>query len=424
MAESIGKRFKSAWNAFRAEEKPREEKIVEETYDGYATSTRPDRTRYRPSNEGTIINSLYTRIAIDVSSIPLRHSKVDKNGNYLETQDSKLQYIFDVEANLDQTGRALIQDLVMTMFDEGVAAVVPVDTMGDPYIGDSYDILTMRVGRIVQWYPSKVRVSLYNEKKGIREEVTVPKHMVAIIENPLYAVMNQPNSILKRLIRKLSILDQVDEQSGSGKLDLIMQLPYAIKGETKKEMADKRRADLELQLKDSKYGIGYIDATEKITQLNRPVENNLLKTIEYLTTTLYSQLGLTTAVFDGTADEKVMLNYFSRTVEPILNAIVGEFRRKFLSKNALTRGQDITFHRDVFKLVPVSTLAELADKFTRNAILSSNEVRGIIGYVASEEPEADTLRNKNLNLDQNVAPGEEMIPEDGEEYIEEEEVDA
>lgn len=424
MAESIGSRIKSAWNAFRSEEKPRKENIVDETYNGYATSIRPDRTRYRPSNEGTIINSLYTRIAIDVSSIPLRHSEVDKNGNYIATKESKLQYIFDVEANLDQTGRAMIQDVVMTMFDEGVVAVVPVDTLGDPYMGDSYDILTMRVGRIVQWYPTKVRVSLYNEKKGIREEVTVPKHMVAIIENPLYAVMNQPNSILRRLIKKLVLLDQIEEQAGAGKLDILMQLPYAIKSESRKKIADDRRAELELQLKDSKYGIGYIDSTEKVTQLNRPIENNLLKTIEYLTTTLYSQLGLTTSVFDGTADEKVMLNYFSRTVEPILNAIVGEFRRKFLSKNALTRGQDITFHRDVFKLVPVSTLAELADKFTRNAILSSNEVRGIIGYVASEEPEADTLRNKNLNLDQNVAPGEELPPEGEEEYIEEEEVDA
>lgn len=395
MPEPLSTRLKHAWNAFRNRDPTQ---VPSERRDmGYGSYTRQDRVRMHVTNERSVIISVYNRIAIDVSAVNIQHVRLDENGRFVETINSGLNEILTSEANIDQSNRAFIQDMVMSMFDEGVVAVVPVDTTIDPKISGSFDIQTMRTARIVSWFPKHVRVRLYNENKGIQEELTLPKSQVAIIENPLYSVMNEPNSTLKRLLKKLSILDAIDEQSGSGKLDLIIQLPYVIKTEARRQEAEKRRKDIEVQLSGSTYGIAYTDGTERITQLNRPAENNLMKQIEYLTKMLYSQLGLTESVFDGTADEKTMLNYNNRTIVPILSAIISEFKRKFLTKTARTQRQSIEYFRDAFSLVPVTELANIADKFTRNEILSSNEVRSVIGYKPSKDPAADELRNKNLN---------------------------
>lgn len=391
MELSIGSRFKNAWNAF-SNKNPTSSN---NGYGGYYY--RPDRVRLTTRNERSIITSVFNRIAIDVAAIDINHCQLDEDGRFQSIISSSLNECLTVEANLDQTGRNLIQDAVMSMFDEGCVAIVPVDTTFNPKDTNSYDILSLRVGKIVTWYPTQVRVEVYNERKGLKEEVTLDKSDVAIIENPLYAIMNEPNSTLQRLIRKLVLLDSIDEQSGSGKLDLIIQLPYIVKSPARKAQAEQRRKDIENQLAGSKYGIAYTDGTEKITQLNRPVENNLMKQIEYLTSMLYSQLGITQAVLDGTADEKTMLNYYSRTVEPIVSSIVDEMIRKFITKKARTQGKTILFFRDPFKLVPVNQIAEIADKFTRNEILTSNEIRQVIGRKPSDDPKADMLINSNLN---------------------------
>lgn len=368
---------------------------------GYVSTTQSDRIFLRFQNERSIVAGIYNRIAMDVASIDIRHVKLDGLGRYKETIDDSLNQCLTLEPNMDQTSRQFFQNLVLSMFDEGVVAVVPVDTSVNPVYNDSYDIYTMRIGRIIEWYPEFVKVKLYNDRKGVHEEVVLPKKMVAIIENPFYAIMNDRNSILQRLIRKMNLLDAIDEQSGSGKLDLIIQLPYIVRSELKKQQAEERRRGIEDQLANSKYGVAYIDGTERVTQLNRPVENNLLNQIEYLTTMLYSQLGMTKEIFEGTADEQTSLNYQNRTIEPILTSIVEEFRRKFLTKTARSQGQSIMYFNDPFKLVPVQKLAEIADKLTRNEILSSNELRSIIGYKPVDDPRAEELRNKNLNMDRN-----------------------
>ena len=392
MEMDIGSRLKHAWNAFMNRDP------TEVDYDiGPAYYYRPDRPRLTRGNERSIVTAVYNRIALDVSDIDIRHVRLDENGRYIEDIDSGLNNCLTVEANIDQTGKAFIQDVVMSMLDEGCVAIVPVDTTLNPKVTGSYDINSMRTGKIVQWYPQHVKVNLYNDKTGRKEEVTLPKSMVAIIENPLYAVMNEPNSTLQRLIRKLNLLDYVDEQTGAGKLDLIIQLPYVIKSNARRQQAEDRRADIERQLKDSKYGIAYTDGTERITQLNRPVENNLMKQIEYLTSMLYSQLGINQTVLDGTADEKTMLNYTNRSIGPIISAIVDEMKRKFLTKTARSQMQSIRYFKDPFKLVPVNEIAEISDKLTRNEIASSNEIRQIIGWKPSQDPAADELRNKNLN---------------------------
>ena len=389
---SLKDRLTHAWNAF----------INKDSFysidHGRSNYTRPDRVRFTGGNEGSIIGSIYNQIAIDVSSININHVRLDDNERFLEKIDSSLNEILTVSANIDQTGRALIQDVVMSMFDEGCVAVVPVDTSLDPKIVGSYEINSLRTGKILEWYPKHVKVRLYNERVGDHEDIIIDKNTVAIIENPLYAVMNEYNSTLKRLVRKLNLLDAIDEQSGSGKLDLIIKLPYLIKSEARKAQAQKRRLEIEEQLSGSKYGIAYVDGTENITQLNRPVENNLLSQITYLTSMLHSQLGLTETIFNGTADEKTMLNYYNRTIEPILSSIVDEFRRKFLTKTARTQKQTIMYFRNPFKLVPVENLAEIADKFSRNEILSSNEFRAIIGYTPSKDKSANELRNKNMPI--------------------------
>lgn len=400
MAEPFTTRLKNAWNTF-IDGQQKEFKQVDL---GSGYGIRPDRVRMNISNERSIVNSIYTRIAIDVAAVSIFHARLDNNSRYLETIDSGLNNCLTLEANVDQSGRDFIQDVVMSMFDEGVVAVVPVDTTVDPKVSSSFDIKTMRTGRIVSWYPRHVRVQVYNDRKGIKEEVTLPKEAVAIIPNPLYAVMNEPNSTLKRLIHKLNLLDTVDEQTSSGKLDLIIQLPYVIKSEARRQQAEDRRKDIEMQLKGSKYGIAYTDATERITQLNRPAENNLMNQVTYLTQMLYGQLGLTEEIFKGNADERTMLNYYNRTIEPILSTIVDAMRRTFLTKTARTQLQSIIFVRDPFRLVPISDIAEIADKFTRNEILSSNDVRAIIGWKPSSDPKADELRNKNLNSTEADAP--------------------
>ena len=388
---TITSRLKHAWNVF-----VNGEPAHSNSY-GTGAYTRPDRMRFRYINERSMIIPIFNRIALDVSSIKIQHVRLDENRQYKETIDSGLNYILTTEANLDQNYISFIQDIVMSMFDEGVVAVVPVETKVDLKNGNAFDILTMRVGKIIQWFPEHVKVNLYDERVGKHKDVIVPKRSVAIIENPLYSVMNEPNSTLKRLIKKLAILDAIDEQSGAGKLDIIIQLPYVIKSEARKAQAETRRKDIEMQLAGSKYGIAYTDATEKITQLNRPAENNLMKQIEYLYNMLFNQLGLTEAVFNGTADEKEMLNYYNRTINPILKAITAEFRRTFLTKTARTQGQDIMFFKDLFSLMGASDIADAGDKFTRNEILSSNEIRGILGMKPSSDPKADELRNKNLN---------------------------
>jgi hypothetical protein len=412
-ARTLSERLQHAWNAFRNRDPASGTIWYPEP--GYSYNIRPDRVRYSTGNERSIIASIYTRIALDASTMELAHVRLDQNGRYKETMPSGLNECLTIEANIDQTGRNLLSDIVISMFDEGSVAVVPVDTTLDPSVSGSYEIHTLRTGKILQWYPSHVRVRVYNEKTGQKEELILPKKMVAIIENPLYSVMNEPNSTLKRLIHKLNLLDAIDEQSGSGKLDLIIQLPYTIKSEAKREQAENRRKDIEVQLAGSKYGIAYADATEKITQLNRPAENNLMKQIEYLTSMLYSQLGITDTILNGSANEETMLNYYNRTIEPLLTAIVEEMRRKFLTKTARTQQQTIMFFRNPFKLVPISQLAEIADKMTRNEILSSNEIRAIMGYKPSDDPKADKLLNKNLNqveAEANVDEGYSEEPED------------
>lgn len=395
MELTLTSRVKKAWNAFVNNRDPT---VYNTQYSnvGMGYVYRPDRVRFSRGNERSIVTSVYNRIAMDVASIAIKHCRIDKGGRYIEDIRSGLNDCLTVEANIDQTGRSFIQDVVMSMFDEGAVAIVPVDTSVDPRKTNSYDILSMRTGKILEWYPAHVKVKVYNDRTGQKEDITLPKRSVAIVENPLYAVINEPNSTMQRLIRKLNILDAIDEQSGSGKLDLIIQLPYVIKSEARQQQAEKRRKDIEDQLKGP-YGIAYTDGTEKITQLNRPVENNLMKQIEYLMNQLYSQIGMTPSVLDGTADERAMLNYNNRTVEPIVSAIVDAMKRSFLSKTARTQGQTIMFFRDHFKLVPVSNIADIADKFTRNEILSSNELRQIIGMKPSDDPKADELRNANLN---------------------------
>lgn len=389
----IGDRLQHAWNAFFYNDNTY---VNPQNLGGFSTF-RPDRVHFSRGVEKSIVTSVYNRIALDATSIAIKHVRLDDNGRFLEEMDSGLQNCLNVEANIDQTGRAFLQDVVMSMLDEGCVAIVPVDTTIDPAKSGSYEINTLRTGKILEWYPAHVRVRVYNDQKGIHEEVTLPKSMVGIIENPLYAVINEPNSTMQRLIRKLSLLDVVDEQTSSGKLDLIIQLPYVIKTDARKKQADERRKDIEMQLAGSKYGIAYTDGTEKITQLNRPAENNLMKQVEYLTDMLYSQLGLTQSIMDGSANDKTMLNYYNRTIEPILAAIVDEIKRKFLTKTARTQGQTIMYFRDPFKLVPVSDIAEIADKFTRNEIMTSNEIRQIVGMKPADDPSADELRNKNLN---------------------------
>ena len=392
MADNFIGRLQHAWNAFRNRDPTGHQY-------GYGPSygSRPDRTRMRFGNERSIVSSIYTRIGIDVAAVSIQHVRIDQNGRYSERIPSNLDECLSVQANIDQSGRAFIQDIAMSMFDEGVVAVVPVDTTLNPNEYGSFDIQSLRVGKILEWYPRHVRVQLYNDREGRRDEVILEKRFVAIIENPLYAVMNEPNSTLKRLIHKLNLLDSIDEQSGSGKLDLIIQLPYVIKTPARREQAEQRRKDIEMQLAGSKYGIAYTDGSEKVTQLNRPAENNLMSQIEYLTSMLYSQLGITENVFNGTAEEAEMLNYYNRTIEPVLAAITDGMNRTFLTKTARTQGQKIIYLREPFKLVPVNNLAEIVDKFTRNEILTSNEIRAMIGYKPVEDPKADELRNSNLS---------------------------
>lgn len=399
---SLRDRLQHGWNAFlnRDKEMPYSFGNVAQN----STSFRPDRVRLTLGNERSIITSVYNRIAIDVASVAIRHVRLDANGRYLEDIDSNLNEVLNVSANVDQTGRALIQDIVMSLFDEGSIAIVATDLTLDPKKGSSWDVQSLRTGKILEWMPTKVRVRVFNEAKGIKEDILVEKKNTAIIENPLYAVMNEPNSTLQRLIRKLNLLDSIDEQSGSGKLDLIIQLPYIIKTPARKAQAEERRKDIEMQLTGSKYGIAYTDGTEKVVQLNRPVENNLMGQITYLTSTLYSQLGMAESIFDGTADERTMLNYFNRTIEPLLSAITDELKRTFLTRTARTQGQSIMFFRDPFKLVPMDQLSESADKFTRNEIVSSNEFRSFLGMKPSKDPKADELRNKNLNVPDTQQP--------------------
>lgn len=398
MGMSFGSRLKHAWNAFTGTDYT----TYQDVGPGY--SSRPDRIRLTRGNERSIITSVYNRIALDVAALNVQHIRLDENGRFLSVIQDGLNTCLTVEANIDQTARAFIQDIVVSMLDEGCVAIVPVDTTYDPSVTGSYDIQTMRVGKILDWYPQHVRVHLYNERTGTKENILVPKSTVAIVENPLYAVVNEPNSTMQRLIRKLNLLDVIDEQSGSGKLDLIIQLPYVIKTEARRQQAENRRKDIEAQLSGTKYGIAYADGTERITQLNRSVNNNLMSQIEYLTSMLYSQLGITQSILDGTADEKTMLNYNNRTIEPIISAIVDEMKRKFLTKTARSQSQSISFFRDPFKLVPVNDIAEIADKFTRNEIMTSNEIRQVIGMKPSDDPRADELRNKNLSAPSESEP--------------------
>lgn len=399
MDETFGSRLKNAWNVFMNKDPTLDFRNIGSSY-----SYRPDRPRLTRGNERSLVTSVYNRIAIDCSAIDIQHVRLDADGRFLEQIDSGLNSCLSLEANLDQTGRAFIQDAIMSMLDEGSVALVPVDTTTKPSNPGSFDIRSIRTGKVIEWYPAHVKVRVYNEMTGKKEEIVVSKRLVAIVENPLYAVMNEPNSTMQRLIRKLNLLDAVDEQSSAGKLDLIIQLPYIIKTEARKQQAENRRKDIETQLAGSKYGIAYTDGTEHITQLNRPIENNLMKQIEYLTTMAYGQLGITQSIMDGSADEKTLLNYYNRTIEPMLSALVDEMKRKFLTKTARSQNQSIVFFRDPFKLVPVSELAEIADKFTRNAILSSNEIRQTIGRRPSGDPQADQLSNKNLNPQPGDAP--------------------
>lgn len=411
---TFGERLAHAWNAFRNKQDSIEKEVVNPVSLGFSSSSRPDRVRFTRGHDRSIVTAIYNKIAVDVASVDIKHVRLDENDRYKETISSGLNTCLSLEANIDQTGRAFIQDIVMSMLDEGCVAVVPVDTDINPKLTGGYDILSMRTGKITQWYPDAVKVQLYNEAKGLREEIIVPKKTTAIIENPFYSVMNEPNSTLQRLIRKLNLLDLTDEQNSSGKLDLIIQLPYTVRTEHRMMEAEKRRKKIEEQLVDSKYGIAYADATEKITQLNRSVENNLKEQVDAFTTMFYSQLGIPMEVFNGTADEKTRLNYFNSTIEPILNAICEEMIRKFLTKTARSQHQSIKFFQDHFKLVPVNNIADIADKFTRNEILTANEIRSILGIKPSDDPKADELRNSNMPI-QDREEGVEEEPVDPEE---------
>ena len=393
-------RIQRGWNAFRNRDPTPNFRDIGDSY-----YRRPDRPKFTRGNERSIVTSLYNRISIDASAISIQHVRLDENGRFLSVIESGLNNCLTLDANVDQTGRQFIQDAVMSMLDEGCVALVPTDTDVDPSSTDSYKILSMRTGKIIEWYPLHVKVRIYNERIGRKEDVILPKSTVAIVENPLYSVINEPNSTMQRLIRKLSLLDVTDEQTASGKLDLIIQLPYVIKTEARRQQAENRRKDIEMQLSGSKYGIAYTDGTERITQLNRSLENNLMKQIEYLTNMVYSQIGMTQSILDGTADEKTMLNYYSRIIEPIISAIVDEMKRKFLTKTARSQMQSILFFRDPFKLVPVNDIAEIADKFTRNEIMTSNEIRQIIGMKPSDDPKADQLINSNIHQS---SDGQEM----------------
>ncbi|WP_294837458.1 phage portal protein [uncultured Eubacterium sp.] len=404
MEMSITDRMKHAFNAFMN----RDPTAYYNRNLGSSYSIRPDRPRLSRGNERSIITAIFNRIAMDVAAIDIMHCKLDENNRFVEKIDSGFNNCLNLEANIDQSGRAFIQDAVMSMLDEGVVALVPVDTDRNPAITDSYDILTMRTGKILEWYPAHVKVRLYNDRTGEKEDLMLAKRDVAIIENPLFAIVNEPNSTMQRLMRKLSLLDVTDEQTASGKLDLIIQLPYVVKSEARREQANQRRKDIEQQLAEGKYGIAYADGTEKITQLNRSVENNLMKQVEYLTNMVYSQIGITQSVLDGTADEKTMLNYNNRTIEPIVSAIVDELKRKFLTKTARTQLQSVSFFRDPFKLVPVNDIAEIADKFTRNEIMTSNEIRQIVGMKPSDDPKADQLVNSNISQAK-----EDNVPSEG-----------
>lgn len=412
MEMNIGSRLKHAWNAFLNRDPPGSR------YYGGGYSYRPDRMRFSRGSERTIINAIYNRIALDAASITINHVKLDENNRFDSIIDSGLNYCLNTEANADQTGRGLIQDIVMTFLEEGVAAVVPEKTNFDPRYSNSYEIYSMRVGVPVEWYPNHVRVRMFNELTGQKEEITFPKKMVALIENPFYAVMNAPNSTMQQLVRKLALLDVVDEQAGSGKLDMIIQLPYVIKSQARRDQAEQRRAEIEKQLSGSKYGIAYTDGTERIVQLNRSLENNILKSIEYLTNMVYSQLGVTQEILNGTADEKTMNNYMNRIIEPVILAIADEFKRKFLTKTARTQGQSIMFFRDPFRLAPVSMIAEMADKFTRNEIMTPNEIRQVIGMKPSKDPKSDQLVNRN------IASADEGMPVQGKENDADEQANA
>lgn len=399
---TISQRLQNAWNAFR---NPRDPTFTS----GYGAGSyfRPDRPRFSRGHERSIVTTIFNRIAVDCAAIDLEHVRLDDDGRYTDTIKSGLNDCLTLSANIDQTGRSFIIDAVQSMFDEGVVALVPVDTSSDPFLSSSFDIITMRTGKVVEWYPQYVRVRVYNDRTGRQEELTLSKYSVAIVENPFFAVMNEPNSTLQRLIRKLNLLDYIDEQSSSGKLDLIIQLPYVIKSQSRREQAEQRRKDIEMQLAGSKYGIAYTDGTERITQLNRSVENNIWTEIKDLTAMLYNQLGITEAILNGTADEQTMINYYNNTIVPIMSALAEEMQRKFLTKTARTQGQAIRYFRDAFKLTPVSTLAELSDKLTRNEIASSNEIRAIIGWKPSDDPKADELINSNLNQSAEAASEEE-----------------
>lgn len=392
MELTISSRFKHAWNAFLNRDPTTEYQNI-----GVGYSYRPDRFRFTRGNERSIVTSVYNRIALDVAAISIQHVQLDDEGRFLNVINSDFNKCLSLEANIDQTGRAFVQDIVMSMMDEGCVAIVPVDTDDDPDETTGYKILSMRVGKILDWYPQHIRVRLYNETTGLKQDIIVPKRSAGIVENPLYAVINEPNSTMQRLIRKLNLLDAVDEQSSSGKLDLIIQLPYVVKSTTRRQQAEMRRKEIEDQLSGTRYGVAYTDGAEKITQLNRSLDNNLMRQIEYLTSMLYSQLGITQSILDGTADEKTMLNYYNRTIEPIVSAIVDEMKRKFLTKTARSQNKSIVFFRDPFKLVPVADLAEISDKFTRNEIATSNEIRQVIGWKPSTDPKADELRNSNLS---------------------------
>ena len=413
--ETLGTRLRNAWNIFRSRDPTTTDNQLRTNTGSYL---RQDRTRRFCTSERSTIISVYNRIAMDVAAVAIRHITVDQNGSYVSERTSGLNYVLSQEANIDQTSRAFLQDIVMSMFDDGVVAVVPIETTDNPDDTSAYDILSMRTGKILEWFPQHIRVKVYDDRTGKKKDITVPKSQVAIIENPLYAVMNEPNGTLKRLIRKLAILDAIDEQSGSGKLDLIIQLPYVIKTPAKKQQAEERRKDIEFQLSGSKYGIAYTDGTERITQLNRPAENNLMNQITYLTSMLYSQLGLTEEVFTGKATEEVMLNYMNRSVGPILAAIIDEFKRKFLSKTARTQKQSIMYFKDAFGLVPAQTLATVMDIYLRNEVLSPNEVRGRLGYSPSTDPKADTLGNRNVQSananqqDTQIPPVQDQISPD------------
>lgn len=399
---SLTDRFKHAWNAFtNSKDPPYQFRDI-----GVGYSLRPDRARFSRGNEKSIVTSIYNRIALDVAAIDIRHVTLDDSNRYLSDMDSGINTCLSMEANIDQTARSFIQDAVISMFDEGHVAIVPVDTIvrcdDDPKDTPLYDITSMRTGKVIEWFPQHLKVRVYNDRIGRKEEILIPKSTTVIVENPLYAVINEPNSTMQRLIRKLNILDAIDEQSGSGKLDLIIQLPYVIKSAAKQEQAEKRRKELEQQLANTKYGIGYIDGTEHVTQLNRSIDNNLMKQIEYLTSLLFSQLGITQSILDGTADDKTMLNYYSRTIEPIISALVDEMKRKWLTEEARSQKQSILFFRNPFKLVPVNDIAEIADKFTRNEIMTSNEIRQVMGLKPSDDPKADMLINSNLNQSKEI----------------------